>query len=460
MSTFEDRVRTRAYFLWKAAGEPTLGNSADDWQRAMEIQHRLEHTLLPNVQDREFAAAPDDVKTIIQKVWDAVCALPSKQRGKLSGRCIGALDTRMTDGTRVIFVTCSSPGVQDLTNPTAEAAFNAVWTGLKNIVESQSLHTWLEPAGTICFAQLRSSIQQYAGIPKNSDLPPPLVALPATSTSHSDDRKLDYHNTIVERMICRIIYLDGAAETRECLRNLLQQATSIFQFRIHADNLQATPETLETVIDFHWENLLYFRNAKALGFDAKIALRTFLINKLPQPLFLGHNLSLHTSAIMSQPDFRAILSAFPPHDSATLSARIRTVLDQRVSFINAGELRGGELFKQAATDAGLEPFDKNLEARGPGGVHNQTPILQLLACFCIPTDLSRLADYFAQCAEDNASLEVHQYLKDPVHAAQHVASATWYSTELSGTVAQHKPLCPVCFMRFIPRLKALLYQLG
>ena len=68
----------------------------------------------------------------------------------------------------------------------------------------------------------------------------------------------------------------------------------------------------------------------------------------------------------------------------------------------------------------------------------------------------RLADYFAQCAEDNATIALMEYLKNN-YPSKRVASVDWFSTECSedGTIV-HKPLCGVCAIRFKDRLELLL----
>ena len=67
----------------------------------------------------------------------------------------------------------------------------------------------------------------------------------------------------------------------------------------------------------------------------------------------------------------------------------------------------------------------------------------------------RLADYFAQCAEDNATIALMKYLKN--NPSKRVASVDWFGTECSedGTIV-HKPLCGVCAIRFKDRLELLL----
>ena len=94
---------------------------------------------------------------------------------------------------------------------------------------------------------------------------------------------------------------------------------------------------------------------------------------------------------------------------------------------------------------------------GGGGALNEHSkidhILYVCHNVCAKPKHSRIADYFAQCAEDNATIALMKYLeKKP---SKKVTSVDWYSTVKDGEI-KHKPLCGVCDIRFKDRLEWLL----
>ena len=129
---------------------------------------------------------------------------------------------------------------------------------------------------------------------------------------------------------------------------------------------------------------------------------------------------------------------------------------------------GKEEILKAATDPclnnkeehGVEmPGLHHLDEKRPNDGHEST--ITILRAFCYAICFKPLSDYFAQCAEDNATIALMKYLKNN-YPSKKVASVEWFSTAAEWSEGgdfikvTHKPLCGVCAIRFKDRLEQLL----
>ena len=105
---------------------------------------------------------------------------------------------------------------------------------------------------------------------------------------------------------------------------------------------------------------------------------------------------------------------------------------------------------------GLDKLEEKLNSyfKTASGQNCKDVILQICGS-AVPNllNLSRIADYYAQCAEDNATIELVKYCTNG-HTKK-VKSVDWISTIFVDEILD-KPLCPVCAIRFKDRLKYLL----
>jgi len=124
------------------------------------------------------------------------------------------------------------------------------------------------------------------------------------------------------------------------------------------------------------------------------------------------------------------------------------------------KLEHNNRFTEMCKELGVEELDKEFKAKVSAGDRDGDTFLTILGSKFLPDPRSsRLADYVAQCSEDNAMATIQEKLSEMAHAEpptlrrSSTIHVRWFSVfrEKSKDPIVWKPLCAVCKVQFVWR---------
>ena len=386
-------------------------------------------------------ATSPTIRSLVRTAWESALKAKTDDEGRLiitkaskdafKSRCIGVLDVTMDDQTHQYVIACSSTGLTDLVVGT-EADFAKSWDGCMQRIEEITAHDEIKPI----IAPVRPSTQCYCSVPSTT----------AVSEFCEDQKKAYWHeieNRIKNRRGVLRNLFQIPQDKDECICKLsdaqfmkLQKhlSDSVYWAKFVVDILPV--EDFQVIVDWHRDLI-----EKPL----KDTIQSTVITGQQSPketmhAFCVDNADFFSYFGYSQEKIKKLLEAATdpcPIDMQEVCKRVETL---GLRYLN-------------------EEMNNNV-LRKEGRFNNSTmdQILQVCHNACRKPKHSRLADYFAQCCEDNATIALMEYLeKNP---NKNVISVDWYSTvwciESSKIQIKHKPLCGVCNIRFKDRLEWLL----
>ena len=381
--------------------------------------------------DDEAKSPTSAIKTLIETTWKSALtdAKGNSVQGSamIKGKCIGVLDVTMESDdqkTHLYVIACSSTGLQDLVAQDT-AKFERIWNKPGDC--RKRIDAAISAYDKAIVALVGPSTQRYCSVPSVKAV-----------LEFSEVQQEAYWEELKNRIRNR--------------RGVLKRICKI------PDNCELNDDQLKEV-----ERLL-----KESVYGAK-----FTVDKLPKVDF--QILVNWHKDLLETPLEGTIKSTIAVAEKSPEKAMLDFCVANKAFFLGYG-YSPEQIMKlcNAATDPcprdmqelpmrveilGLRYLNDKMNAglRKSGQYNGTTmdPILQVCNYLCRKPKHSRLADYFAQCAEDNATLALMEYLEDK--PSKKVTSVDWYSTERSesGNI-KHKPLCGICDIRFKDRLEWLL----
>ena len=335
-----------------------------------------------------------EIVNVIETTWKS--ALDgygtSNDKKEIKTKSIGVLDVKMEDQTHLYVIACSSHGLNDII--VAEVAKIArIWKDRKDDISKKIKGVWVND---ICIiADVGPSTQCYCSIPSTRAV-----------TEFNKDEQKAYWDEIKQRLENRKRELESKfSKTNDVQHRQLAKLLwkSVFGAKFKVDKLPK--KDFELLVDWH-------------------------------------------KGLIEKPVENTITSfielAKQPYEDV-----IPYLCDK------FEHLKGKENLLKAATDPeNKNELPKRLEILGLRFLDREGILFSACLHVCIKPNLSRIADYFAQCAEDNATIALMEYLES--NPSKKVASLDWFSTKWSKGDAVDKPLCGVCAIRFKDRLEWLL----
>ena len=388
------------------------------------------------VEDKNYDnEATPTIKALIETTWKSALndakGRPVQGSNTIKNKCIGVLDVTMeeSDGrkTHLYVIACSSTGLQDsVAQETAK--IETIWNKSGGCKERISAKIGApDEAKQYIVAPVGPSTQCYFSVP------------PTTAISDfSDAQQKAYWKELKIR-----------------IKNRQDVLKRIFNV---PDNSKLNDDQLKEV-----ERLL-----KESVYGAK-----FTVDKLPEDDF-KILVDWHKD-YLEQPLKDIIAPTIAVAEKSPEEA-MQEFCDTYKAFLVPFRYSEEEIKKvlNAATDPcpsdmqelpmrleilGLRYIDENIISNVRKILSNMNTFLQGCDYLSRKPNHSRIADYFAQCAEDNATIALMKYLDN--EPSKKVTSVDWYSTCTEGSESgnikiKHKPLCGVCDIRFKDRLEWLL----
>ena len=390
------------------------------------------------MEDKNYddEATSPAIKALVETIWESALkdaeGNPAEGSATIKGKCIGVLDVTMEESddqkTHLYVIACSSTGLQDLVGGRT-ATFAGIWEGCMRRIRT-AIRTHVELNNMLCtVAPVGPSTQGYCSVPS-------ITAVSEFSEVQQEAYWEELQDRVTNRrsVLKRIFNIPDNckldAHQLKTLEMLLRR--SVYEAKFKVDKL---PEEDFKVL-VHWH-----KNLLETPLEGTIESTITVARKSPDEViceFCVANEAFFSCYGYSPIQIKKLLEAATdpcPRDMQELPMRVE-ILGLR--YLN-------------------DQMNAGLRTRGQYNDSTMDPILQNCHYFCRKPKHSRIADYFAQCAEDNATLALMEYLeKKP---SKKVTSVDWYSTGLSenGNI-KHKPLCGVCDIRFKDRLEWLLEQ--
>ena len=355
---------------------------------------------------------------------------PVQGSNMIKNKCIGVLDVTMEESddqkTHLNVIACSSTGLQDLVAQEI-ANFETIWNkegGCKERIDAA-----ISAYNKAIVAPVGPSTQCYCSVPPTTTV---LEFSEVQQKAYWKELEIRIKNRqVVLKRIFQIPPTDNCKLNDDQLKEVESLLSkSVYGAKFKVDKL--SEDDFKILVNWHkdyfeksLEDIIASTIAVAEKSPEKAMLDFCVANKA---FFLGYGYS--PEQIM-----KLCNAATDP------CPRVMQELQMRLEIL------------------GLRYLDDQMNAElCTSGQYNESTkdrIFQGCDYFCRKVNHSRLADYFAQCAEDNATIALMKYLENA--SSKKVTSVDWYSTGLSesGSIT-HKPLCGVCDIRFKDRLEWLL----